>query len=511
MISGFEDGYKFYCDNAGIAYAALEGEDFFFNRAEYVANVESRIEDLENSINSFLGDNTPARQLKGDIAEYWHAKVFNVNAAINQSDHEAYVDRSNEYGSVDISTNFEDSFGLKYYANGEESAKQQAISVFQKYKVYQSKGGKDPLEKYLSDRNYSDQDVLNDPVYLGQIRVIPKDQLETATDWLERMIKTESQRRPEQVKRYQDTLDLLRDRLSDNEGNESIPLTKDEAEKLAILAKEGKFKAEDFGITAPELINAEMIIKESLKAGLSAAVISLILKTGPEIYKSIEYLIKNGEIDEDQFKKVGFAAISGSSEGFIRGTMAAGITLCCRSGLLGEGLKNIDAGIIGALVVVSINTMKNAYWVSRGQKTRAELTEELIKNLIIAYASIGFGFLGRMAMPQLPTIGYLLGSFVGSLVGSFVYDIGYKATLSFCIDSGVTMFGLVDQDYKLPDDVVEQIGIDTFEYETLNIDSFKPETIGFDTFTPESIEEESFEITFLRRGVIGINKIGYIA
>ena len=55
------------------------------------------------------------------------------------------------------------------------------------------------LEKYLADRKYTTEDVLNDPVYSGQIRVIPKEQLEEATAWLKRMIATESTRRPEQV------------------------------------------------------------------------------------------------------------------------------------------------------------------------------------------------------------------------------------------------------------------------------------------------------------------------
>ena len=30
------------------------------------------------------------------------------------------------------------------------------------------------------------------------------------------------------------------------------------------------------------------------------------------------YLIKTGELDADQFKRIGFAAVSGAGEGFIR-------------------------------------------------------------------------------------------------------------------------------------------------------------------------------------------------
>ena len=55
--------------------------------------------------------------------------------------------------------------------------------------------------------------ILNDPIYAGQIRIIPRDQLEEAVSWLQKMINTESTRRPEQVQRYREILALLTDRL----------------------------------------------------------------------------------------------------------------------------------------------------------------------------------------------------------------------------------------------------------------------------------------------------------
>lgn len=157
------------------------------------------------------------------------------------------------------------------------------------------------------------ESVLNDPIYSGQIRIIPRDQLEEATQYLERMIKTEAARRPEQVYRYQETLDLLKDRLSDDKGAESIPLSKKEAEALATLAKQGKINADELGLTTEELIKYDYIIQQAFKAGLTAATISVVLKVAPEIIKAIDYLMKNGEINAEQFKKIGFAAVSGGA------------------------------------------------------------------------------------------------------------------------------------------------------------------------------------------------------
>ena len=510
MGLGFKEGYDFFQKSAGSAVAAFQGAEFGANRAAYVEPIESEIEALEKGINSFFGDNTPVKQLKGDVAEFWHTGTFNVDAATKESVNRAFVDRSHEFGSVDISSNFGKEYGLKYYSTGSESAKQQAKSVFERFKEYQVKGGKDDLDKFLSDRKYTSADVLNDPIYAGQVRIIPADQLKEATNWLKRMIATEETRRPEQVKRYRETLKLLQDRISDNEGNQSIPLSKEEAEKLAVLAKEGKFKAEDFGLSAPDVLNLEMLVKESLKGGLTAAVISMALKVGPEVFRSIDYLIKNGEIDENQIKKVGFAAVSGSSEGFIRGSVAAAITTCCKSGVFGEAAKEISPTIIGTIVAVTMNTMKNAFQVAAGKKTRTELSNELIRDMFVSTSSLAFGYAGQVILHQLPIVGYLVGSFVGSAVGAFAYNTGYTAAVSFCIETGVTLFGLVEQDYTLPQDIIEELGLETFEFESFESETFEADTFDFDSFATESIQPDTLGITMLRRGVIGLSKIGYV-
>ena len=111
-------------------------------------------------------------------------------------------------------------------------------------------------------------------------------------------------------------------------------------------------------------------MKDSLKASMSAAAISLALKVGSEIFKTIDCLIKNGEIDEEQFKRIGFAALSDSAEGFVRGTISSAITTCCKGGLLGEGLKEISPGLVAVVTVIDMNTVKNTYSVAGGQMSR---------------------------------------------------------------------------------------------------------------------------------------------
>ena len=500
---GFEEGYTYFEKNAS-AYVASTMSD------SYVASVNDEIEKLVNDLNSFEGFKTSSNVLKGDVAEFWHTGTYNIDSALKGSSNRAFVDRSHDLASTDISTNYGDKYGLKYYSDGEASAKAQAVSVFQRFKEYQSHGGTDSMDDFLRSRGYDNaESVLNDPIYSGQIRIIPRDQLEEATQYLERMIKTEAARRPEQVYRYQETLNMLKERLSDDKGAESIHLSKKEAEVLAKLAKQGKINADDLGLTTEELIKYDYIIQQAFKAGLTAATISVVLKVAPEIIKAIDYLIKNGEINAVQFKKIGFAAVSGGAEGFIRGSVSAALTASGKAGLLGETLKSVDPTIVGTVTVLTINVIKNAFQVTLGNKSTSQLTGELVRDMYISTCSLIGGGISQ-AFIEVPVLGYMIGSFVGSIIGSFTYNVGHKAIVSFCVVSGFTMFGLVEQDYTLPKEVIEQMGIETFDYETLHYDTFEPESFSFDSFETDTFEPDTLDVTFLRRGVIGVSKVGYV-
>lgn len=241
----------------------------------------------------------------------------------------------------------------------------------------------------------------------------------------------------------------------------------------------------------------------------TAIYVRLVLKVGPEIYKAIEYLIRNGDIDKEQFRQIGFAAVSGGSEGFLRGSVSSALTICCKSGLLGTSLKTITPANIAAVTVIAMNTIKNAYQVAQGKKSRTELSNELVKDIFLTASSMTAGAVGQLFIP-LPVIGYMIGSFVGSVAGTFIYDTGRRVTMALCAETGITMFGLVEQDYKLPDDVIKEIGIQTFDYESFETDTFKPETFLPETFSADTFEPDRLEIHFLRRGVIGVSKIGYV-
>ena len=501
----FFEGYNFFEKSIGSQLSTNVTASYVNDISDEVINF------IKNLNNNYKGYETNSNQLKGNIAEFWHSGTFNINAIARSSTNRTTVLQSNEFASVDIGSNFGNNYGLKYYKAGVDSATQQAKSIFEKFKEYQTHGGKDDLDKFLSDRGLSYENI-NNPIYSGQYRIIPKEQLEEAIKYLEQKIAKESIARPELAEKYRETLKMLRTKIEDGKGVESIPLSTDDAKKIAELSKEGLVTKEELkklGISTESIVKFEYILKESFKAGLTALQITLILKLAPEIYKAINYLINNGEIDINQFKKLGIESLKSGSEAFLRGTIAATITGACKAGLWGEPLKSINPTIIGTLTVFTLDIIKNSFKVAQGKMSRQELVNEMTKEMFILSCSLGIGILSQTFI-NVPVFSFMIGNFVGSILGAFVYDKVYNVALSFCIDTGFTMFGLVEQNYKLPDYILRKLGI-----KFLNFKILKPKKLEFKKLKLKKLEFKklklkTFKITILRRGVIGVSKIGYI-
>ena len=91
-----------------------------------------------------------------------------------------------------------------------------------------------------------------------------------------------------------------------------------------------------------------------------------------------------------------------------------------------------------------------------------------------------------------------------------IYNIGKKKLISFCVDTGFTCFGLVEQNYELPNEVLNDLGVEIAPISRTQIeriDVLRSETA---ITAIDKAEYETIDITVLRRGVIGVNRIGYI-
>ena len=498
-----KNGYQAFIQNSSAQAGSVIAD-------AYINDINKAIDILNTDINAFEGYNTDINLLKGDVAEFFHSDTFNINAALNDSRFRTLVDRSHEFASPDISSNWGEEFGLKYMRNAQASANAQSISYFQRFCDYKAQSGRSDLsfQDFLKERNIDPNDVFKyDSIYNGQTRIIPKDQLQEAVDYLKWKIAKETENRPEQVARLQETLDKLTSKIKAPDVTESIELSREEAEEIARLAKEGKFDARDFGISTDELVKLEHVLKKGVDAGMSAAIISFVLKTAPEIYKCLEQLIQEGKIDEEQFRRVGFAALSGYSEGFVRGFVSASLTTACESGMWGTAMKSVNPNVIAALTVIMMNMAKDSFYVVKGTMSRYEMTANLSRNIFVTSCALGLGSLTQLLLPLVPGA-YLLGNFVGSFVGSFAYVAADNAIMSFCIESGWTLFGLVKQDYQLPDEIIRELGFDLYEVDEFEVDEYHPDEYTFDRYQIDEYEADF--ITVLRRGVIGVHQIGYV-
>ena len=496
----FEEGFEFYKNNSSDMFASRMADD-------YVDSINKKIQTLQDNINkNFKGVQTDIAQLKGDVAEFWHGGTFNIDVALREKGEEAVVDRSHGLGSPDIKVGDKE-FSSKYYFDAKHTAKAQSISLKEYYKSKISHDATDEeILKYAKAHGYDD---INESIYKNQTRLVPSDQKVDSKIELMNKFEKEKLKRPELSENLKETHDNIDSVVKDNKGNSSKELSKSEAEKLAREAKKGEFDPKKWDLTTEELVKYKHVASQAIKAGLTAATIQMVFKVAPEIYKTIDVLIKNGYIDENDFKKVGFKALDSGKEGFVRGSIAAAITTCCESGLWGTALKQMPPEVVGTLTVLIFNTVKCAYDVNAGNMSVAEMENEVVRELFVTTFAMGGGVGLQMLITAFP-LSFMLGSFLGSMAGAFIYQTAYSATMALCVDSGFTMFGLVDQNYTLEDNVLNQIGIKTFEYDKFEYDKIEYDKFEYDKFEYNKFKYDKYEIKFLRRGVIGISKIGYV-
>lgn len=519
-MEGFKEGYSFFEQMVGTNAGTIRGQ-------RYVSNIEKEIDKLfyddKVGLNSFKGIKTNSAQLKGDIAEFWHAGTYNIDAALHDSPNRADVPRSHDMGSPDIIIHTKEgdtAYSSKVYQDAKSTVKAQSVTYRQRYMKYLKKHPETSFEEFLNiehvpvDKRGTLDQIGDKSIYNGQKRLVPKGQQKDARIIADKMSNKEKGNqanlgRQKQVDRYRGRyVDTVRDK----DGNHSFSENKETFQKIADDSKQGKADPKDFHLTSKELIQFKYILNQAAKAGMSAATIQIVLKTGPEIFKSIEYLIRTGKIDGNELKKIGAAAITGAADGFLRGSIAAEISIFCNAGYFGEAAKNISPIDLGALTTITINTVKNAIDLALGKISNDQFANKLVQDVVISTCSIIMGKAVGAIFSSFWFFGYMLGSFVGSVIGGFILSKGCRILMSICVETGFTCFGLVHQDYEFPDYVLADLGLDIVALDELVLDEFQDnDEILLDPIELDQIELDSLKIWPFRRGIIGVSTIGYVS
>lgn len=476
--SAVQQGWAFATEILGADVAANMG-------ASYVDAIEQAIKQLEDNINNHQYRNLGIGQLQGYVLEEWGSGTFNVDAAAADSADRAAVLHSTAKDSVDIQLDSGKAYSAKSYVTAEKTAKAQA--------------------RFTSETGNAS--------YKGQGRLVPSDQLTDARAAAHREALRNQPIRSEVSEAYAETETELTDTIKNEEGISSRSASRKELEEIAKESKDKSFNAEEHGVSVESAIKTEYLLKQALKAGYTAAAVTVAVQLAPEIYKAIDFLIKHGELDVQQIKKMGTKGISAGAEGFLRGSVSSSLKIMCDAGVLGEAFKGINPTVLGTVVALVMQTVKNSILVAAGKMTTKQMGSAFVDTVVVSGgyligAHIG-GIIGQSLGFELPVVGYLLGSLIGTSL-CVLYNIGKKKLISFCVDTGFTCFGLVEQNYELPEEVMNELGVETIPIPRTQIDRVEIPRAHARTTDINKTDYETIDITVLRRGVIGVNRIGYV-
>ena len=514
--SGIEEGYRYCLDQSTFFIAS---DSVIQMSGAYLKNIDSKIDLLQRIILEKANDN-PSNH--GYLAEYWHAYTYNISSAVLRTASWAKVLDSPEdrakLGGADILTSFGQELGSKYCKTPYDTAMAQAKTIKQRFNAYHSKHPEVTLEEYLESNNL-DKDVdINRSIYDGQARLAPSDQIPDMIKALNKRIDHDmfsgSEQQAKDIASLIETRDALVDHISGPNGEHSFPLTFEQAKALQRCAKNGTFDPARFDIEAARLADKAFLVTNAVNAGLNAAWTSLMLKLAPEIVNVLTKAVKGGIITSEDLANLGKAGASGFATGFIRGTFVAAITSAAEIGYLTDAMQKaaLDSSFasgIAVLVTTAMNISRDAAALARGTISRQEFAYRAEKAVVVASAGYICGCAVQSLLLEFPTIGYMLGNFIGSILGGFAFDIKERIFISACVENNWTFFGLVDQDYTLPPEVEARFGFDRLAYDTITYDVLHYDKMIYDKMHYDLIHYDRIDMHFVKRGVIGIRKVGY--
>ncbi len=443
-LSKFKSGWDTAAAFLGTAYASALS-------SEYVTNVGNAINSLKQSINAAEGSIRGIAQEAGFVAEKWIAGTFNIDAAARESSHYATVPNSNELGSPDVVTDYGELVSSKYYSSPKGSARAQARTtnqakeLIQEYAEYyhsetsQGNAAKS-LKDYMDAKGYDPehQDSLLKSIYDGQTRIIPKDQIVNAHDFLQGRIDTLAPIGNDisnvNTEIYQETLANLRDRLSAPDGTESKPLTYEEAQAIAELAEAGVFDPEDFGISISSVISPKYVLKQAVGTGLESGLLRTVFEVGPDLVSIIIEAVKTSSMDQEALGEVGIEGAIAFSEGFVEGAIGRVVVTLCDEGVLGTAFKNAPSEAVGALVFLVIESMIAGYSLAKGTISAEEYGWLMADKTMITALAIPTTALFLAFLPGTKLF-MLIGCLAGGLIASTGYTIAKEAFLEF-VDGG---------------------------------------------------------------------------
>lgn len=509
-MNEFEQGYAFAVKQGSATWGAAAASD-------YVHQVEGAIDELYRRMNAYdyYKATVPAQEsLKGFIAEEWAAGTANVDAAVKGRQALAEVLKSTELGSVDVATLEGGIYQLKFYSDPSGTVKALGTTLREVYSASKASASMS-FEEWAASKGLAGR-LPADLLYEGQWGVVAADKLaDCQTEAFKRLAKAKALGRPDEVARWQKVSDALTDRIETADGVSSRPLALEDARQKAIAVSSNKeLSPEADGMTTAELVKVQNLMTQALKAGATAAAVSAVVKMVPEIYKAIDYLITEGELDEESLRAIGAATLDGGATGFVNGSATAAVTVAAGKGVFGQAIKAaiskpLGPTVIGTLVVLMVETCRDAYLMARGQRTANDFANNLAQGVFVTVLSLTGAAIASAVAPE-ATIPMLIGSAVGSAVGCLAFAPVKSCILRASTVSGFTFFGLIEQDESLPPQLLKELGIKGARYKVAEYRTERHDEPSFQAPSAKMAGLHTLGVRQLSRDVIGVNKVGYV-
>jgi hypothetical protein len=437
----------------------------------YVLRVEGAFDTLVKEMVNLADNQKGLDYAKGDVAEAWHAGTLTADAIRQHLNVRAFAPRDHSPIDVRVAgpSGTIDS-QLKVYGSAMDTAK-----------------------------------AISEPKYLGtDQKIVPSDQLDGVREAAARLAMKNHLTRLEMERNYSHTSRTADDHLH-YDGANSKPISEKATRQMTQDARDtGDVDREGLGLTARQSIQWGDFIHEAGTAAMRAAALSAALQLAPHIVSLIAKAIKSGEITLEDLAPIGKQIPSAVFRSGVAGGLSASIVMASRMGVLSESLSNLDPTVVAAAVTLAMSAIGTSIKAARGDISWPIAAKTMMEDTFVLSCAIGGAAAVSQAIIPIPILGALIGNIVGALVARLVISQGNRTILGIAKDTGWTFFGIVDQNYAIPEDILLEGG-----WELMRVERLECEMLHLQRLELETLEMEPVPFRVLRRGVVSFGKIGY--
>jgi hypothetical protein len=463
MSEEFRRDFQKVAESIGSALAGQGTQD-------YVTRVEGSIDLLVGGMVKLADNQKSIEYAKGDVFEAWHAGTLNLDSVRQHLNVHALAPRDTSIIDVQITGPSGTIISqLKDYKTATDTAK-----------------------------------AISDPKYLSvDHKIVPSDQLDGVREAADRLTIKNQPIRPDMASNYSHTARVADDQLH-MDGASSKPISEPESRHITQQARAtGNVDREGLGLTTSQVIQWEDFLRETSTAAMRAAALSAALQLAPHIVALVIKGLKTGKLTLDDLTPIGKQIPMTAIRSGLSGGLSASIIAAARMGALGAAMKDLDPTMVAAGVTLAITTIGTSIKAAQGTISWPIAAKTMAEDTLVLSCAMGGAIAGQAAIP-IPLLGAIIGNIVGAVIARLVIAQTNNVVLGVAVETGWTFFGIVDQDYTIPNGILLMGG-----WELLEVERLQPDKLCLEQLHIDRLEIAPVPFQVLRRGVISFGKIGY--